>query len=125
MAGVYGVEGLKKIVGAVAGVSNAVAAVIHKKGLLHLLAVIDHINTVKGLDFAVVKQELGELDAADRDAIEHEFAVNLKLEDAAVQAAILAGVGCVDRAVELVGRAVDLVNEGKRLVADVKTLLGA
>ena len=125
MGGVYGVQEFKEVAKSVAQAANAVSKLLNKGGLLSLLGLVEPLNALKGVDFAVLKQELGELDAADRAAVEAEFAANLSLHDPAVQAKILAGVGVLDEGIELVGRAVKLVNDSVDLVNKAKALVGA
>jgi hypothetical protein len=125
MAGTYGVDEMKKVVGAVAEVLNVLSRFFHKGGVFTLFGLLEPIGRLKTVRFDVLKQELAELDAADRKAVEDEFKARLDLVDKAVQAKILAAVGYLDEAVQLVGEALGLVNSGIALVAKVKALLGA
>jgi hypothetical protein len=124
MAGQFGVDESKKIVGSVAELLNVVDKVVHKAGLIALLGAIAPINVIKSVNFSVFKQELGELSKEEREAVELEFKSKLQLQDQALQAKFVAMTDCLDKAVVLVEKALGLFNDAKALVAEVKAILG-
>lgn len=124
MAGVYGVDQSKKFVVAVAESANIVSSVFGGAGLWALVGIVAPINELKAVDFPALSKELTEYDSADRLAVESAFKGALALKQPAAQAAILAGIGELDKAVSLVGAAIVLANDAISLVAEVRKMLG-
>jgi hypothetical protein len=120
----YGVETLKSVVGSVAEVLNVASKVLHNGGIFALFGLTGPITTLQHLDWAAVKQELADLDPAERLLVEKAFSDRLALQDAAVQAKLLAGEGFLEEAVELVESGVGLFNKGSDLVKRVRAYFG-
>lgn len=124
MAGVFGVEQCKKIAVYVAELMNIISKMMNGGGIFALFGAIGILNTLKSVDFTALKQEVGELDAADRLDVEAAFKSTLSLNSVLAQAKIVAGVGELEKAIDLVNRALALVTDAKVLVGEVRTLLG-
>lgn len=124
MAEKYGVENLKVLIAAVCDVLNVTSEILANFGIWKLLGLSSVVQVLKGVNFDLVKQELGELSTAERLDVEAVFVQHLKLASPLLQAKVLASVNYLEEAVVLVGQGVDLVNGGIGLVKRVRDYFG-
>jgi len=124
MSGKFGSTLMCEMVVDVAKVCNVIARMVHKGGLLSLLPLIGTFNDVEGMDFAALKQELGDVDATDRADVEAAFLGALDLGDPAIQAKVVGSVGYLETAIDLVSQEVALVENGISLYGQAKSFLG-
>jgi hypothetical protein len=120
----FGVENLKVIVVAVAKVLNVASKVIHGN-LFAALSLVEPLLSLRGVDFAAVGAEIGDLDTAELDVVRAAFVENLDLVNKDVQAKIAEGSASMLEAVALVEEAVSVGQKAIVLFAKFKALVGA
>lgn len=119
------IDDLKKVVADVCQVLNAVSKFVAKQGIGSLFGAIGPLQDLAIVNWGLAKSELLALDNIGRDELNAVMKSNLQLVDAAAQAKLLAGVDCIEQAVNLVEEGVSLFNQGKGLVDRVKQIVGA
>ena len=112
-----GVEGLKKVVLAVAEAANVVSKVVHGKGLLVALSLMDELSALGGLDADTLKAEVKDLSLEEKEELKKALKDKLVLQNPAVEAKIEAGLDVVDEAVGVVQDALKVVEKIKALAA--------
>lgn len=122
MDGKYGVETLKVLVVALAQALSVVVKVM-RGNLLALWGMLGVVSTLRDVDFAKLKLELGDLSAAERAVVEAAFAGALDV-DATLKAKLTESAGCLEEAAGMGEELVALYGRGVALVARVKALLG-
>ena len=120
----YGIEMLKKLVVSMAEALNVASKVLHNGGILSLFGLLAPVNVLKSIDWSKAKLEISELSPEERKQLEAAFSSSLSLQDAAVQAKILAAEGFLEEAIDLVSQGVTLVNQGIGLVARARAYFG-
>lgn len=111
-----GTENLKKCLDAGAELLNVLSKIAHKQGVFVALQLVDELGALGGLDAAVLKQELVDLDPAERAALMAGLKAKLVLLDPAVEAKIEASADLLNEAADLVISAVGLVNKAKAVL---------
>jgi hypothetical protein len=106
-----GIEQSKKVVDVVADVGGALEKIAADKGsvfakLSHLMPLSGDMITLAGTDFAALKQELADLDDAEKAQLLAEFKAKFQLDDAALEGKIEAGLDLAIQAEELAAKIV-------------------
>lgn len=122
MAGQFGVEESKEVAETLAKGLNVASKMVHGDFFAGL-GLIGVLNGIKGIDFELFKKEVGELDQAERDAVQAAFVNNLDLVNKDVQTKIVAGTNALQDAVDLVTKALGLWKEAELLVNQLKSIL--
>ncbi len=124
MGGKFGVENLKNLSGILADVLNVASRVIHGN-IFGALGLIGSLVALRGVDFSVLGNELGELDAEEQEVIRQAFVARLDLVNKDVQAKISEGIGYVQETAALVAELVESGTKAVELFNKFKKLVGA
>lgn len=119
----YGIDNLKAIAGATAEVLSIGSKVL-KGNVLAAFQLLGPVQTLRGVDFSQVDEELGDLDAAERLQVQDAFNAKLSLEDKNVEAKIKTAVGYLEEAIGLVGEGVEIGTKALDLLKRVRLLIG-
>lgn len=108
----YGIENLKPIVALALELGNVGDKIGRAKGATRYLSLMDLFDELTGLakvDFKKVKEEIKDLDAAEREELHNFMKVKFDIVDNKLEMAIEEGLKIVEEAYGLVTRSMDLV----------------
>jgi hypothetical protein len=124
MGGKFGTQLLQKLAGDLATVISIVYKLVSGSWLALINTKLIGIATdIFGLNLTEAKNELGELDAEDRTAVEQAFLANLDLPEA-VLAKVKLAIPTVDDAFTLFAEAKETVQDALAFVAKVRAIFG-
>jgi hypothetical protein len=118
-----GIDELKKVVKDICDVLNSVSRLIAKEGLLSLYPAVGAIQDLIKVDYKKVKDEILDLDSAERADLNKVIAASLQLKNPVAQQKLLDSVDCIEQVVDLAHYAVDGYNRGKVIVDRVKRIV--
>lgn len=107
-----GMENLKPIVALALELGNVADKIGREKGAakyLHLMDLFDELTGLAKVDFKKVKEEVKDLDAAEREELHAFMKVKFDIVDDKLEMAIEEGLKIVEEAYGLVTRSMDLV----------------
>lgn len=112
----YGVNNIVPILLFVAELGNILDVVGRAKGMARYMLItglLDEVAALGMVDFEIMKQEILELDAGEREELQEKLKEKLDLVDDNLEAFIEDGIGIVEDAYSLISRSIELVNKVK------------
>jgi DNA-directed RNA polymerase subunit F len=122
MAGLHGVEEIKKIVLASAEALNVLSKIAHKQGIFVAFQLSDELMELGSLDPAQLKNEISELDPHDREELKKALKEKLVLLNKEIEAKLEASADLLDSGVDIALEGVELVKKGIELALKAKAL---
>ena len=116
MSGKHGVEQIKKIVLAAIELVNVGDKIINKHGIFTVFQLSDELMALSALDVEALKQEVAELDKADRDSLRDAMKEKLVLLNPAIESKIEGGVDLVEEGIAIVSQVVGLIGRVRLLL---------
>lgn len=107
----YGIENLKPLVALGIELGNVGDKVGRTKGAaryLHLMDLFDELTGLAKVDFGKAKEEIKDLDAAEREELHTFMKVKFDIVDDKLEMAIEEGLKIVEEAYGLITRSIDL-----------------
>lgn len=120
MSGQFGTTNLQKIAVDTASLLNAA----FKGGISAVFGVLGALNDLRTVDFTAAGNEVKELGADDRAAVEASFKGALDLTDKKIQAKVEAGLSLVDDGFVLAAEGIELYKDAVVFEQKVKSILG-
>src|SRR4051812_24569369 len=112
----FGIENLKKVLHMVIALANLGDDVGRDTSMARwgkLLSIFSIVKDAPGIKVEDIKNEISELDPAEREALLADVAAELKLEDAKLEMAIKEGLAVVSELAAVIERSVKLAKELK------------
>ena len=118
----FGIDKLKVLVSDLADTCNTVSSVIHGGSILSLFSLAMELKDLLAFDWVEVLNELKDLDASERQALEAQFSSQLKLVDPKVQLVVVGSVSALEQAIGIVAEGVKVYEDVSAFIAKVKQL---
>jgi len=112
----YGIDNILPALLFAAEVGNIIDAGGRVKGMARYMLItglLDEVAAMGSVDFEVMKKEIAELDAGEREELQNKLKAKLDLVDDDLEAYIEDGIAIVEDAYSLIKRSIELVNKVK------------